>query len=232
MRIIKAMQFLYVEATGHKTVDPYFLTSGEYMIVPSKLAIEVEPSGAVLDEIFLDNFVTDKVSADSATALRLATWSAERDTINKAQTDVVSSHAYGNLYRQRIVDMDNRPVLVHWNRTRKIWVVSRRVKSSRRVKMYARSLVLDDVKFAVQQRGQERTLRTQQRNVHAFAKGVIIDMPVADVELVRCVEIKYNPYFAPYFYDPQRTPVAHASRAVFLENGDVYAVMSDVLQGQ
>ena len=67
-----------------------------------------------------------------------------------------------------LVDPD-KPVEVYRNLHKKCWSVRQRGK----VKLHTDYICLKDVEFKVSQKGRERVLREQRKNVHAFIKGFL-----------------------------------------------------------
>lgn len=85
---------------------------------------------------------------------------------------------------------------------------------------YESEIVLRDCHFYVSQKGRERTLKTNQRNVHAWVIGYRADFdPWLLGDWGRAL---YNPWKGPDFVDSQTLqPVYHASQ-VFMSGKDVY----------
>jgi hypothetical protein len=61
---------------------------------------------------------------------------------------------------------------------------------------YQDAVVLRDVTFKVSQKGRERVLREKAKNVHAFIKGSLTELPAASGGRL----IRYNPYLNGFFF--------------------------------
>ena len=105
-----------------------------------------------------------------------------------------------NLFERisELVDPD-KPVEVYRNLHKKCWSVRQRGK----VKLHTDYICLQNAEFKVSQKGRERVLREQRKNVHAFIKGFIVDAAeinkMEDVmesydQDVEWVDVSYNPY--------------------------------------
>ena len=86
-------------------------------------------------------------------------------------------------------------VEVYWNLRRHLWSV--RCTKTGRVINHSKYLRLKDVTWVVQPGGRARVLEQQRKNVHAFARGTLVqDMSTwssfSNWDGVR--SIKYNPY--------------------------------------
>jgi hypothetical protein len=102
-------------------------------------------------------------------------------------------------------------VEVYWNLHKKCF--SYRLSGGKVT--HARSLLLKDVKFAVQPAGRERVLREKKKNVHAFVRGTLLYVQnikemedvvyapgaseVIDNVLYNGYAARYNPYEAGHF---------------------------------
>tara|TARA_R110002020_G_scaffold131844_1_gene294599 strand:+ start:62 stop:463 length:402 start_codon:yes stop_codon:yes gene_type:complete len=126
-------------------------------------------------------------------------------------------------------------VEVYWNITKKCWSI--RDAKTKKVVEHLRQLVLTDVTFVVQPAGNARVRREKRKNVHAWAKGTLIDYYAGSWP--RWEEVTYNPYkhtsfvfvnrpavVAPWS-SPQETwlmsqQVKGATKALFRKNGTVH----------
>ena len=85
-------------------------------------------------------------------------------------------------------------VEVYWNLHKKCWSVSHKGK----VIDHAKSVYLQDVQWVVQPGGQARVRRQGRKNVHAFARGTLLDANTYfDCHLEHStldVGVRYNPY--------------------------------------
>lgn len=81
-------------------------------------------------------------------------------------------------------------VEVYWNLRKRTWSV--RAKDTRLVIDHKDSILLKDAILSVKQGGRERVLRDQQKNVHAFAIGEVVDLD----RLIYPYDsqVIYNPY--------------------------------------
>lgn len=61
-----------------------------------------------------------------------------------------------------------------------------------RVIDHVESVILTDVEFVVQPAGRQRVLDEERKNVHAFARGTLVDDPPELPE--DAVDVTYNPY--------------------------------------
>jgi len=60
---------------------------------------------------------------------------------------------------------------------------------------YAKSIRLCDCEFKVSEKGRQRVLLSQQRNVHAFCEGIIIDASLVQQSTPdAAIAVTYNPY--------------------------------------
>lgn len=93
-----------------------------------------------------------------------------------------------------------RSVLVAYHLHKKC--LSIRDRKSRRVITYRNHIALQNVTFIVHQRGRERVLMEQRKNVHAFIAGKIVqseDLP----SLLEWRVAYYNPYLTREFIDKE-----------------------------
>ena len=72
-------------------------------------------------------------------------------------------------------------------------VFSVRNQKTRLVEHHSSTVVLNDCKFKVSQKGRERVLREKQKNVHAGVEGVLCGFEIPH-DLNVFVELTYNPY--------------------------------------
>lgn len=107
-----------------------------------------------------------------------------------------------------LVDPD-KPVEVYRNLHKKCWSVRQRGK----VKLHTDYICLKNAEFKVSQKGRERVLKEQRKNVHAFIKGFIVDaaeinkMPDDSVEWT---DVSYNPYKYNSFVTATEKPIKFA----------------------
>ena len=81
-------------------------------------------------------------------------------------------------------------VEVYWNLRKRTWSV--RAKDTRLVIDHKDSILLKDAILSVKQGGRERVLRDQQKNVHAFAIGEVVDLDRLIYPYNS--QVIYNPY--------------------------------------
>lgn len=101
-------------------------------------------------------------------------------------------------------------VLIYWNLNKDC--VS--IKANGHVIGYAKSVIIENVTFKVQESGRQRAIRDGQRNVHAYAIGTLVaadwienkeSLPVSwngidsDAAKLHTRRIKYNPFRGPNF---------------------------------
>lgn len=96
------------------------------------------------------------------------------------------------------------------------------------VRASAKAVRLADVEFRVRVQGRERMLRTQQKNVHAYAIGQLVDFLPADepartLPVLAGRSVFYDAYrFDAFVNCDDHTPVHNASVAQFDESGATY----------
>lgn len=106
---------------------------------------------------------------------------------------------------------------VYWNLHRKQFSV--RSRKTRRVIGHADLVVLADVQFVVGQKARQRAVRTGQRNVHAYARGVLCSPDRGSISYPN--EVHYNPFRAKHFTDRWGRHVIR-SRLAVLEDGKIF----------
>jgi len=83
----------------------------------------------------------------------------------------------------------SKPVQVYWNLNKKTWSI----RQGGKVVAYREALTLKDVTYHVQSAGKARVIREKQKNVHAYAKGMLFnDVVVLPSSIAK--SITYNPY--------------------------------------
>ena len=113
-----------------------------------------------------------------------------------------------------LVDPD-KPVEVYRNLHKKCWSVRQRGK----VKLHTDYICLQNAEFKVSQKGRERVLREQRKNVHAFIKSFIVD--AAEINKmedamesygqdVEWTDVSYNPYKYSSFVTATEKPIKFA----------------------
>ena len=115
-------------------------------------------------------------------------------------------------------------VEVYWNITKKCWSI--RDAKTKKVVNHLPSLLLKDVTFVVQPAGNARVRREKRKNVHAWAKGTLIDCNIGSWP--GWEEVTYNPYRHTSFVFVVRlgycplTELNRADKALFHNDGTVH----------
>jgi len=105
-----------------------------------------------------------------------------------------------NLFERisELIDLD-KPVEIYRNLHKKCWSVRQRGK----VKLHTDYICLKNAEFKVSQKGRDRVLKEQRKNVHAFIKGFIVnpaeinkmeDVLESYSQKAEWVAVTYNPY--------------------------------------
>lgn len=95
------------------------------------------------------------------------------------------------------------------------------IREGGRVVGHRDSLALRDVTFRVSASGVDRIRRRSQREVVAYARGVLFESgPVPPDAL----GVRFDPYRAASFLLPDGSPIAAAALVVFLADGSCWAV--------
>ena len=97
---------------------------------------------------------------------------------------------------------------VYWNLHKDCWSI-RDCKTGRVVKHTDRAL-LRDVSWVVQPAGRSRVLRERRKNVHAFARGTLVEA-LGDASSHDGGWVYYNPYRLSTFVDAQSFEPLRAS---------------------
>lgn len=110
-------------------------------------------------------------------------------------------------------------VSVYWNRHRKLWSL---LGKRGLVSGHEPALTMADVRFVVRPGGRARAVRERKRNVHAFARGVVVQ---TDCRVPKgAVRVNYNPFHAPHFYEVDSGESCESARMAFLTpDGKLYA---------
>ena len=89
---------------------------------------------------------------------------------------------------------------------------------------HAQTVRLERVNFVVQPGGRARVLREKQKNVHAFARGVLVEASVEVSEgLDQYPRVSYNPYRAGHFSRSDGSAIWQAE-AVLVTVSGVYLI--------
>jgi hypothetical protein len=101
-------------------------------------------------------------------------------------------------YKNRQIDY-TQTVLVYRNLNQDCYYIVQKGK----VVAHAKKLILADVTFKVRESGRQKVLKTKRKNVHAFAKGLLVESAMGitseDFRILRA-RILYNPYKYGCFY--------------------------------
>ncbi len=105
-------------------------------------------------------------------------------------------------------------VEVYWNLHKKCWSIRHKGK----VIAHAKSVYLQDVQWVVQPGGQARVRKQGRKNVHAFARGELLDAKTYSECHVKYstldVGVRYNPYLNDTFVTENiGTPVTKSKYA-------------------
>ena len=107
-------------------------------------------------------------------------------------------------------------VEVYWNLHRHLWSV-RCIKTGRVIN-HSKYLQLEDVTWVVQPAGRARVLKQQRKNVHAFARGTLIEVPYSWHSFSNwngARSIKYNPYkYTSFVYCDNENSIKESKLAV------------------
>ena len=96
---------------------------------------------------------------------------------------------------------------------------------------YAEGVILTDVEFRVRESGRQRCLREKQKNVHAFAIGLLertfgvseIDEYSTFFDIAAAYRVTYNPYRQNCFYNvATEAPVTYGARVLVTANNGIY----------
>lgn len=104
---------------------------------------------------------------------------------------------------------------IYFNLHKKCWSVKYRGK----VIHHCTSLVAHQCKFIVSEKGRQRVLREQRKNVHAYVRCVSVVMDGVDIGELQIIPISYNPYKHPYFYyTDSEVPCSEVVPTLFLNS--------------
>lgn len=92
-------------------------------------------------------------------------------------------------FKNRDLDL-TKPVEIYRCLNRKGVIFS--VRQNGKVVAHTSKIILKDCELIVNKSGKQRSIQTQERNVHAFIKGVIGEYD--DIKLTFSYLIKYNPF--------------------------------------
>jgi len=112
-------------------------------------------------------------------------------------------------------------VEVYKNLHKDTWSI--RDRSTGLVVEHSNHVLIKDAKFVVQKRGRNRVLKEKRKNVHAFVRGVIEDLPrITTFETPCNVQVKYDPYKADHFYRIDTGEAVKESDIVVMDSEGVW----------
>lgn len=90
---------------------------------------------------------------------------------------------------------------------------------------HAQYVRLKDVRFVVRPTGRQRVLESKQKNVHAFAKGILVQASNEPLEpLESYSRVSYNPYRAGHFYRVADGSPIYEAETVLVTVDGVYLI--------
>ena len=93
---------------------------------------------------------------------------------------------------------------------------------TRKVFAWDKNMLLKDCSFKVRRGGRLKVLKTKQKNVHAFVYGYYYNSESDSNEDL--IKIKYNPYYADYFFLSENNSRIDKAPYVYFKNGsEIYA---------
>lgn len=127
-----------------------------------------------------------------------------------------------NPYKNRNINKDQR-VRVYRNLNKKgVWYS---IKQGDKVVAHGVDFSLCDCKTIVNQKGREKVIKEQQKNVHAFIEGYLYNTEITykDLDFSKLNFLTYNPYKNSQFVDfHSEEKVYHPSVIVFSSDKKVY----------
>ena len=118
-----------------------------------------------------------------------------------------------------------KKVYVYFNLAKRVWSV--RQDS---VKVHCNYICLKNVTFQVSERGRQRVIRNQRKNVHAFIVGYIVLEPAKIPYSVDTPwdKVTYNPYENFTFVTTDGVPVGSAKFADMMASSEVSKVIAQI----
>lgn len=102
------------------------------------------------------------------------------------------------------------------------------VKQNGVVVLHSDVVFLSDVTFHVSEKGRQRVLAEQRKNVHATVRGLFIGSDYSDAVIDSYIkdmkEAYYNPYYVSTFIDRETGEPVHESSLVLLVDKKVYYI--------
>jgi hypothetical protein len=105
-------------------------------------------------------------------------------------------------------------------------VFSLKNNKTKKVEMRSQAVVMKDCVFKVSEKGRQRVLKTQQKNVHAGVLGEVVktDIDMNDaLSIVDFVELTYNPYLFDSFVVKETQERVQGAVEVLLLNKRIFA---------
>jgi len=104
------------------------------------------------------------------------------------------------------------------------------VRRGGRVQLHTDTLMLEDVKFAVQPAGREKVLKQKRKNVHAFVRGNYEPIKAKDImdlskSVYNWVKVYYNPYKTKTFVVTKTGKPIHEAIRVIIKNKEIWALL-------
>jgi hypothetical protein len=96
------------------------------------------------------------------------------------------------------------------------------IRHKGRVIEHARTIMINNASFKVNEAGRQRVLATKQKNVHAF---VVADNYSTDINAIdswnqsNIKPVRYNPYIKEFFFDADENKVESAEKLLMYYSG-------------
>lgn len=92
------------------------------------------------------------------------------------------------------------------------------------VRFHANTICLKNVQFLVSEKGRQRVIAEQAKNVHSYIEGTLCEFPETVCILV---ELFYNPYVTSKWIEKESGRVVEFADCVLLQNNKAYLVLKD-----
>jgi len=101
------------------------------------------------------------------------------------------------------------------------------VLHKQRVAGHAGAVILENVRFRVQEGGRQTVLRTGRKNVHAFVDGILMQcsQDICVPEATDGIQVSYNPRRAGYFYNRETGEPVHQAKLCAITPTGVFAYL-------
>ena len=114
----------------------------------------------------------------------------------------------------------SKPVKVYRNLHKGCWSI----QQNGLVKAHSDKFQLFDCEFLVNEKDRQRVIKTKRKNVHAFVRGYIWNIPTyvdhSGINLIK--QASYNPYVNNYFYDVNDLVSIHKAHFVRGVDGKLF----------